>query len=137
MTDMAVRVHAQTSVMTPVPYRVRSRVLENADSVTLDLEPVGPALPEPAPGEFNMLYAFGVGEIAISVSGLPGGVGLAPLRPVVLGALAERDRYGRVVLIAGAHPGGVPLCARSGCLAAESGPGGAPDRRRSDPRLAR
>jgi NAD(P)H-flavin reductase len=155
MTDTAVRFHAQTSAMTPVAYRVRSRVLENADSVTLDLEPVGTALPEPAPGEFNMLYAFGVGEIAISVSGLPGGgaithtirsvgavsaalcaaqpgstvgvrgpfgtswgldtavgrdlvivaggVGLAPLRPVVLGALAERDRYGRVVLIAGAR----------------------------------
>ena len=94
-----------------------------------------------------MMYAFGIGEIAISVSGVPtvaddtithtirsvgavsralhdaqpgtvigmrgpfgtnwglaeaagrdlvivaGGVGLAPLRPVVLGALAERDRY--------------------------------------------
>jgi NAD(P)H-flavin reductase len=32
-----------------------------------------------------------------------GGVGLAPLRPVVLAALADRDRYGRVVLIAGAR----------------------------------
>jgi NAD(P)H-flavin reductase len=32
-----------------------------------------------------------------------GGVGLAPLRPVVLGALAARGRYGRVVLIAGAR----------------------------------
>jgi NAD(P)H-flavin reductase len=32
-----------------------------------------------------------------------GGVGLAPLRPVVLAALAERDRYGRIVLIAGAR----------------------------------
>jgi NAD(P)H-flavin reductase len=32
-----------------------------------------------------------------------GGVGLAPLRPVVLGALGERDRYGRIVLIAGAR----------------------------------
>ena len=27
--------------MAPVPYRVRSRVVENADSVTLCLEPVG------------------------------------------------------------------------------------------------
>jgi NAD(P)H-flavin reductase len=103
-----------------------------------------------------MMYAFGIGEIAISVSGVPtvddtithtirsvgavsralhdaqpgtligmrgpfgthwgladaegrdlvivaGGVGLAPLRPVVLGALAERERYGRVTLIAGAR----------------------------------
>ncbi|HET9564684.1 MAG TPA: FAD/NAD(P)-binding protein, partial [Mycobacterium sp.] len=32
-----------------------------------------------------------------------GGVGLAPLRPVVLGALADRDCFGRVVLIVGAR----------------------------------
>jgi NAD(P)H-flavin reductase len=141
--------------MAPVPYRVRSRVQENADSVTLCLEPVAAGVAAPAPGEFNMLYAFGIGEVAISVSGdasdgtlthtirsvgavsaalcaaepgstlgvrgpfgtgwglaeaarrdlviVAGGVGLAPLRPVVLGALADRDRYGRVVLIAGSR----------------------------------
>lgn len=32
-----------------------------------------------------------------------GGVGLAPLRPVVLGALADRDSYGNLTLIAGAR----------------------------------
>jgi NAD(P)H-flavin reductase len=32
-----------------------------------------------------------------------GGVGLAPLRPVVLAALADRARYGRVVLVVGAR----------------------------------
>ena len=32
-----------------------------------------------------------------------GGVGLAPLRPVLLGALARRSDYGRVVLVAGAR----------------------------------
>lgn len=32
-----------------------------------------------------------------------GGVGLAPLRPVLLGALARREAYGRIVLIAGAR----------------------------------
>lgn len=32
-----------------------------------------------------------------------GGIGLAPLRPVLLGALAERDHYRRIVLIAGAR----------------------------------
>ena len=156
MTDTAV-VEQQLSAMAPVSYRVRSRVVENADSVTLCLQPQGAALATPQPGEFMMLYAFGVGEIAVSVSGDPtvtdgtlthtirsvgavsaalcaagpgstlgvrgpfgtgwgladaagrdlvivaGGVGLAPLRPVVLGALADRDRYGRVVLIAGAR----------------------------------
>jgi NAD(P)H-flavin reductase len=32
-----------------------------------------------------------------------GGVGLAPLRPVVLGALARRSEFGRIVLLAGAR----------------------------------
>jgi NAD(P)H-flavin reductase len=32
-----------------------------------------------------------------------GGVGLAPLRPVVLGALAQLESYGRVTLVAGAR----------------------------------
>jgi NAD(P)H-flavin reductase len=32
-----------------------------------------------------------------------GGVGLAPLRPVVLGALARRGDFGRIVLVAGAR----------------------------------
>lgn len=145
------------SEMAPVPYRVRSRVAENRDSATLCLEPVREPLPAPRPGEFMMMYAFGIGEVAISVSGVPtdaddtithtirsvgavskalhdmqpgtvigmrgpfgtnwglveaagrdlvivaGGVGLAPLRPVVLGALADRDRYDRVALIAGAR----------------------------------
>lgn len=143
--------------MTPVPYRVCTRVVETRDSATLCLEPVGRSLRAPLPGEFMMMYAFGIGEVAISVSGDPtatdgtvthtiravgavsralhdaqpgtvigmrgplgtnwgladtagrdlvivaGGVGLAPLRPVVLAVLADRDRYGRVTLIAGAR----------------------------------
>ena len=32
-----------------------------------------------------------------------GGIGLAPLRPVVLTALADRSRYGRIVLLVGAR----------------------------------
>jgi NAD(P)H-flavin reductase len=156
MTDAMTR-PTPSSAMTPVPYRVRSRVAENRDSATLCLEPVGQPLSAPLPGEFMMMYAFGVGEIAISVSGVPtvvddtithtirsvgavsralhdaqpgttigmrgpfgtnwglaeasgrdliivaGGVGLAPLRPVVTGALGDRERYGRVTLIAGAR----------------------------------
>ncbi|HOB48337.1 MAG TPA: FAD/NAD(P)-binding protein [Mycobacterium sp.] len=156
MTDMAVRsAPQQASAMAPVPYRVRSRAVENHDSVTLHLEPTEIVLASPAPGQFMMLHAFGVGEIAISVCGLgpagelihtirsvgavsaalcaaepgsvvgvrgpygttwglesaagrdlvivAGGVGLAPLRPVVTGALEHRDGYGRVILIAGAR----------------------------------
>lgn len=156
MPEAAMRI-ASSAAMTPVPYRVRSRVAENRDSATLCLEPVRQSLPAPQPGEFMMMYAFGIGEIAISVSGLPsesdaairhtirsvgavsralhdaqpgtvigmrgpfgthwgldkavghdlvivaGGVGLAPLRPVVLEALNNRDQFGRVTVIAGAR----------------------------------
>src|ERR1700687_2143654 len=59
------------SAMAPVRYRVRSRVTENADSATLCLEPLDESLPTPRPGEFMMLYAFGIGEVAVSVSGDP------------------------------------------------------------------
>jgi NAD(P)H-flavin reductase len=143
--------------MAPNPYRVRSRVVESPDSATLCLEPLGEVLRAPQPGEFMMLYAFGVGEAAISISGDPtvtdgsithtvravgavsralhdaqpgdiigvrgpfgttwglaeavgrdlvmvaGGVGLCPLRPAILGALADRARYSRVTLIVGAR----------------------------------
>ena len=34
---------------------------------------------------------------------IAGGIGLAPLRPVVLAALADRARYGRVILLIGAR----------------------------------
>ena len=108
------------------------------------------------PGQFNMLYLPGFGEVAISVSsdpGLPlmlghtiqnagsvtrgigrlkvgdllgvrgpfgtpwpvesavgknlvivaGGIGLAPLRPVILSVLRRRDQFGRVLLLNGAR----------------------------------
>lgn len=152
MTEFA----APNSAMAPVSYRVVDRSCENRDSATLRLAPVDEPLPPARPGEFMMMYAFGVGEVAISVSGVPGGadptithtvravgavsralhdaqpgsviglrgpfgtgwgleqaaagtdvvivaggVGLAPLRPVVHAALAERDRFGRVTLIVG------------------------------------
>ncbi|PJE22703.1 MAG: oxidoreductase [Mycobacterium sp.] len=147
----------QVSAMDPLPYRVRSRVVESPDSATLCLEPVDSAVRSPEPGEFMMLYAFGVGEAAISISGDPtvqdgsithtvravgavsralhdalpgtivgvrgpfgtswgladaegrdlvmvaGGVGLCPLRPAILGALAHRERYGKLMLIVGAR----------------------------------
>jgi NAD(P)H-flavin reductase len=157
MTNEAPSLAAPASAMAPVPYRVRTRVVESPDSATLTLAPVGEALRTPQPGEFMMLYAFGVGEAAISVSGDPtvadgsithtiravgavsralhdagpgtvvgvrgpfgttwgldeavgrdlvmvaGGVGLCPLRPAVLGALAQRTRYGKVMLVVGAR----------------------------------
>jgi NAD(P)H-flavin reductase len=59
--------------MTPLAYQVTARHEETGDVVTLDLEPVDPAggITAPQPGQFTMLYAFGVGEAPISVSGCP------------------------------------------------------------------
>ena len=58
--------------MTPVPHRVVSRVQETADTWTLELEPLGASGVQrirPRAGQFDMLYAFGVGEVPISTSG--------------------------------------------------------------------
>jgi len=132
---------------------VRRRA-ETPQVFTLELEPVGDG--PFAPGQFNMLSAFGVGEVPISFSGDPaeaerlvhtiravgpvsaaltrlkeghcvglrgpfgvgwpmaeaegrdvivvaGGLGLAPLRPALYRLLAERRRYGKVMLIYGAR----------------------------------
>jgi NAD(P)H-flavin reductase len=142
--------------MVPRPYRVGRVRREARDIATLELLPVAGAPPGFAPGQFNMLYAFGAGEVPISMSGDPadqgrlvhtvrsvgaasaaiarlkhgdmlgvrgpfgtawpveiavgsdvvivtGGLGLAPLRPAIYRLLAERARYGRIVLLYGAR----------------------------------
>jgi anaerobic sulfite reductase subunit B len=61
------------STMTPSAYRVTGRRRDTADTCTLELEPRNGALGAPAPGQFTMLYAWGVGEVPISVSGLDAG----------------------------------------------------------------
>ena len=142
---------------TPTAYRVAAKRRETSDSWTLDLEPaVGDGLPAFLPGQFSMLYAFGSGEVPISVSGLTaergklihtvravgavtraicdsepgdqlgvrgpfgnswplaeaeggdvvvvtGGIGLAPLRPLIERLVADRDRYGAICLLYGAR----------------------------------
>lgn len=59
--------------MAPLFLTVRRRVQESADVATLDVAVEGAAARALAfrPGQFNMLYAFGVGEIPVSVSGDP------------------------------------------------------------------
>jgi len=58
--------------MLPRPYRVTRRRRETLDTVTLELvsADAGHATSF-APGQFNMLYVFGVGEVPISISGDP------------------------------------------------------------------
>lgn len=141
--------------MTPVLSRVVRTRQETHDTFTMELEPPdGAAAFRFAPGQFNMLYAFGTGEVPISISGDPahprtlvhtirevgavtralrtikrgdvlgvrgpfgsswpieeaagrdvvivaGGIGLAPLRSALYAILANREKYGRVVLLYG------------------------------------
>lgn len=58
-----------------MPHVVRARRRDTADTFTLDLAPVSGQPVTFVPGQFNMLYAFGVGEVPVSVSGMsPGGL---------------------------------------------------------------
>jgi NAD(P)H-flavin reductase len=144
-------VTAIAEAMIPEPARVVDARRETSDVVTLTI-----AAPRPfRAGQFNMLYAFGVGEVPISMSGPPsradvqihtiravgavttalcrlregatvgvrgpygapwpvdrartsdlvivaGGLGLAPLRPVIYQLLEQPER-GRLVVLVGAR----------------------------------
>jgi len=140
--------------MIPQQYRIQQRHQNNSDTFTLDLEPLNGTVSHFAPGQFNMLYVFGVGEIPISISGDPatpnklthttrsvgtvteamsklktgdvigvrgpygkswpvmqatgrdivivaGGIGLAPLRPAIYQLFAQREQFGKIVLLYG------------------------------------
>ena len=139
----------------PASYRIAARHQETHDTVSLTLEPAGEPISDVRPGQFTMLYSFGVGEIPVSVSDVAeaplltqtirvvgavtaalcagrtgqvvgvrgpfgtswdqtaaagqdllivaGGIGLAPLRPAIVAALAELPRYRRVIVLIGAR----------------------------------
>src|SRR5271169_6880428 len=55
--------------LVPLPLRVTRVRRETADVATLDLAP--PSAFAFIAGQFNMLYMFGLGEVAISLSGDP------------------------------------------------------------------
>lgn len=58
--------------MLPAVWTVRETRRETSDTFTLELEPPAGAPPfRFLPGQFNMLYVFGVGEVPISISGDP------------------------------------------------------------------
>jgi len=63
--------------MVPQVYRVGPVRRELGDTVTLELSPLEGLRPSYLPGQFNMLYAFGTGEVAISISGSSGEEGAA------------------------------------------------------------
>jgi len=56
--------------MLPIPYVVTEKRQDLPDTWTLELEPIGgDGVGAFGPGQFSMLYAFGAGEVPISVSG--------------------------------------------------------------------
>ena len=58
--------------MQPFPYRVQKRWRETEDTFSLELVPAnGRTMDSFQPGQFNMLYHFGIGEVPISISGDP------------------------------------------------------------------
>jgi NAD(P)H-flavin reductase len=137
------------------PVAVRRIIWENDDTftLTLDLSTMGEDF-HFLPGQFNMVYVYGTGEAAVSISSDPartttldhtihrvglittqlaqkkrgdmigirgpfgsvwpidaargkdvciasGGIGLAPLRPILYTILKNRDAFGRVILLYG------------------------------------
>jgi anaerobic sulfite reductase subunit B len=56
----------------PATYRIRARREETHDTVSITLEPASQPIAAFRPGQFTMLYAAGVGEIPVSVSGPAG-----------------------------------------------------------------
>ncbi|MGD0883239.1 MAG: oxidoreductase, partial [Acidimicrobiales bacterium] len=62
--------------LVPEPYRVVGRTVEVGDVITLAMERCdGREGPGFTHGQFNMLTAFGVGEVAVSIASAPGAAG--------------------------------------------------------------
>src|SRR5512137_600159 len=58
--------------MTPYPVRIQRILWETDDTFTLTIDmSTYPGRYKFAPGQFNMMYSFGVGEAAISISSDP------------------------------------------------------------------
>jgi NAD(P)H-flavin reductase len=99
----------------PVPFRVVATRPETPDTWTLELVPAGRPIVAFAPGQFAMLYAFGAGEVPISVSGDVEGPLVHTIRSV--GAVTEALcslRPGDVVGVRGPFGTAWPLAEAEG-----------------------
>jgi NAD(P)H-flavin reductase len=157
MIETEITERIATDPMVPELFRIGRVKSETEDTFTLELEPVAETTKISfLPGQFNMLYVFGVGEVPISISGDPadtskllhttrrvgvvtkamgllkpgdtiglrgpygtpwpvadedgrdvvivaGGIGLAPLRPVLYHLMSQREKYRKIVLLYGAR----------------------------------
>ncbi len=102
--------------MQPVPFRVTSAKSETADVTTLWLMPVEGGLPTVQPGQFMMVWAFGVGEIPISVSAIaPDGAVVITVRSVgAVSAAIVACRVGDVLGLRGPFGTAWPVAAAAG-----------------------
>jgi NAD(P)H-flavin reductase len=101
--------------MLPAPHRVVARHRDTADTWTLELEPEQGEPIVPLPGQFTMLYAFGVGEVPISVSRVRNGRLVQTIRAV--GATTRAlcgSRRGATVGVRGPYGSAWPLAAAEG-----------------------
>jgi NAD(P)H-flavin reductase len=99
----------------PQFWQVAESRLEAPDVVTLALTPTGPF--EFLPGQFNMLYQPGIGEVPISISGDPGDTGhilhtIRDVGPVTHALCALRP--GQRVGVRGPYGTSWPLAAAEG-----------------------
>ena len=70
---MTQQAYSPLSAAEPLAYRVVRAADETHDTARIDVEPAADAsLPPFSAGQFAMLYAFGVGDIPVSVSGING-----------------------------------------------------------------
>lgn len=113
--------------LVPAPYRVRAVTRELPDTVTLRIGPQSGRRPAYTPGQFNMLYVFGIGEAAISISGEDEGDFLHTVREVgaVTSALA-RLGAGSAVGVRGPFGAGWPQAEGHDVLFVAGGLGLAP-----------
>ena len=97
------------------PVRVIARRRETADTFTIDLEaPEGFTF---QPGQFTMLYVYGIGEVPISISGDPGQTGLLTQTIRSVGKVSRaltRLQAGDTVGVRGPYGHGWPLEAARG-----------------------
>jgi NAD(P)H-flavin reductase len=79
--------------MLPTPYRIQRVKQETDDTFTLELLPEDSAKGFSfAPGQFNMLYVFGVGEVPISISSDPDDAPLLKHTTRVVGTVTKAMR---------------------------------------------
>ena len=107
---------AAAEAQLPAPWRITQRRQDTPDVFTWVVTPLGDGGISCAPGQFNMVYAYGIGEVPISIAGVDGDGSLQhTIRAVgsVTRALAGLAT-GTVIGLRGAYGSAWPLEAAAG-----------------------